>query len=327
MTFDSFISKWLGKKCDWDNAYSGQCVDLFRQYVNDVLKLPQPSGVVGAADFWTRYETDLILKNNFTKIPNTPDGVPQKGDVMFWNKKAGGGFGHVAIFISGDANSFVSFDQNWPTLSVCTKTTHNYTNVYGWLRPLQVIPPSMPDTTLSDFLAHNKVKTLDEFQVMHDEQVKFLADERAKTAGLETTVRDINQNHTEFVQKIISIINAFGNPLGLTDEQFVIKGVTEIVKSTSDLQANLAAQEKATDKLQEKLTGEKLELQKKLDKLQDQFDAMKIKHADDLEKMQERLDKVKEGVDSNTEKQDTFEGLRKSLEPLLKIIKGWYEKK
>ena len=68
MTIDQFITKYLGKKVDWDGAYGGQCVDLFRQYLNDVLNFPQPRGVVGAADFWTNYDSDPNLKNNFQKI-------------------------------------------------------------------------------------------------------------------------------------------------------------------------------------------------------------------------------------------------------------------
>lgn len=37
MTLDQFITKWLGKKADWDNAYAGQCVDLARFYWDTVL--------------------------------------------------------------------------------------------------------------------------------------------------------------------------------------------------------------------------------------------------------------------------------------------------
>lgn len=151
MTTDQFVEKYLGKKIDFDNAYAGQCVDLFRQYVQEVLGFPQPKGVSGAKDFWLNFDTDPNLKNNYTKIPNTPDAVPQKGDVMLWNGKAGGGFGHVSIFLTGDVNSFTSFDQNWPTLSVCTKTVHDYKNVSGWLRPLQVTPPTEKTYTQAEW--------------------------------------------------------------------------------------------------------------------------------------------------------------------------------
>lgn len=135
MQLADFVKKYLGKKIDFDGKYGGQCVDLFRQYVKEVLGTPNPDGVDGAADFWTNYDKDPNLKNYFDKIPNTPTGLPQAGDVMIWNRKAGGGYGHISVFLDGDLNFFTSFDQNWPTLDECTKTVHNYKNLYGWLRP------------------------------------------------------------------------------------------------------------------------------------------------------------------------------------------------
>lgn len=143
LTLQEFITKYLGKKVDFDGAYSGQCVDLARQYFQDVLGISQPKGVTGAADFWTNYDSDPNLHNNFDKIHNTPTFVPNPGDVVLWNKKAGGGFGHVAIFIEGDVNQFTSLDQNWPTLDKVTKTPHNYTNVYGVFRPKKKLEPGV----------------------------------------------------------------------------------------------------------------------------------------------------------------------------------------
>lgn len=145
ITLSEFVIKWLGKKADWDGHYDGQCVDLFRYYVDEVLGFPQPKGVGGAKDFWLNYDTDPNLKNYYEKITNTPTGVPTAGDVMIWNSKAGGGFGHVSIFLEGNASKFTSFDQNFPTLSKCTKTVHDYTNVYGWLRPNKVTTPPSSD--------------------------------------------------------------------------------------------------------------------------------------------------------------------------------------
>jgi hypothetical protein len=53
--------------------------------------------VPGAADFWTNYDTDPILNQNFSKIVNTPEFIPQEGDVAIWNRKMGAGFGHIAV--------------------------------------------------------------------------------------------------------------------------------------------------------------------------------------------------------------------------------------
>ena len=325
MTLDQFKSKYLGKQVEYhsyDPAAKFQCTDLVNQYIVEVLKLTPVIGT-HAKDFPIKIDT-----KQFEVIKNTADFKPLKGDIAIWNGKAGGGYGHIAVVIDDKATlyKFSSLDQNYSEALFVTLESHSYTNVSHFLRAkLSVTPSPMPDN-LSDFLAHNKVKSLEEFQTMHDEQVKFLADERIKTNGLENTIRELNTKHSEFVQKIISLINAFGNPLGLTDEELAIKGVTELVKSTSDLQRALSDQEKSAIKQQQILEGEKLDLQKQLDRLQDQFTIMQKKHAADLEKMQERIDKVKEGVDANTEKQDAFETFKKALSPLLTIIKGWYGK-
>ena len=127
---DEFIKKYLGKKLDWDGFYGGQCVDLYRYYVHEVLGFPQSPGVGGAAEIW-----DSADPKYYDFIKNTPTGIPNKGDIIVWNRNVGGGFGHVAIFIEGDVNAFVSLDQNWPTLDKVTKTKHDYKNIIGWLRP------------------------------------------------------------------------------------------------------------------------------------------------------------------------------------------------
>ncbi|MEN9864526.1 MAG: hypothetical protein RL748_116, partial [Pseudomonadota bacterium] len=84
----------------------------------------------GAVMIWDNYVT-----SSFDRVANTPQGVPQRGDIVIWGKGAGRGYGHVAIFLEGDAKSFVSLDQNWPTLNKVTKTQHDYLHVLGWLTP------------------------------------------------------------------------------------------------------------------------------------------------------------------------------------------------
>lgn len=134
MTLTEFRNKYLGTKVDFDGYYGGQCVDLYRQYVQDVLGFPQSPGVGGAAEIW-----DSADPKYYDFIPNTPTGVPTAGDIVIWNRRVGNGFGHVAIFLRGDVNSFVSLDQNWPTLDKVTETQHNYYNVIGWLHPKEIM--------------------------------------------------------------------------------------------------------------------------------------------------------------------------------------------
>lgn len=131
MTFDEFINKYDGKKIDYDGFHDGQCVDLYRQYVKEVLEFPQSQPVEGAKDVW-----DTYLKDKYTRVANTPDGIPDKGDIVIWNSGAGT-YGHIAIFIEGTTGSFKSFDQNWPVGSPCHIQGHYYSNVLGWLKPIK----------------------------------------------------------------------------------------------------------------------------------------------------------------------------------------------
>ena len=133
MTYKEFRDKWLGKPIDWDGSYGRQCVDVYRQYCNDI-GFKQSPGVVGAKDIWNSY-----LKTDFDRYENTPTAVPQAGDVIIWGTEVGQ-YGHVAIFDRGTTSSFYSIDQNWPVdngTGVLHEVKHNYNGVLGWLRPKQ----------------------------------------------------------------------------------------------------------------------------------------------------------------------------------------------
>lgn len=130
MTFTEFMAKWNGKYVEVAGSANAQnqCVDLANAYIRDVLNLPIIE--------WTNAK-DFPSKggDNYTYILNTPTGVPQEGDLVIW----GGTYGHIAIFIEGDVNSFRSFDQNYPTGSPCHVQNHTtYNNVLGWMRPKQL---------------------------------------------------------------------------------------------------------------------------------------------------------------------------------------------
>ena len=130
MNLTDFISKYNAQPVDFDGAYGPQCMDLMHRYIVDVLGY---EGSLFAAP--TAYQAYQNANDpRFDKISNTPTGVPQKGDIIFWNTSVGSA-GHVAIFISGDVNGFTSFDQNWPVGSPCHQQAHNYNGVAGWLHP------------------------------------------------------------------------------------------------------------------------------------------------------------------------------------------------
>jgi hypothetical protein len=135
MTLDAFIAKYNNFPIDFDGYFGNQCMDLYRQYVQEALGFPQSPLVPGAADVW-----DTFLGAYYDRIVNTPTAVPEKGDIIIWRRAGGLPDGHIALLVSGDISTFMSFDQNWPSGSHCHHQNHNYTNVLGWLRPN--VPPS-----------------------------------------------------------------------------------------------------------------------------------------------------------------------------------------
>lgn len=132
MTFNEFVARWNGKYVDTDNAYAAQCMDLMHQYCVEMLGIADLS-VLAAPSAKAVYDNFPNVKGSelFEQIANTPTGIPIEGDIVFWGNAP---YGHVAIFIEGDTNSFRSFDQNYPTGSPCHVQPHTYANVSGWLR-------------------------------------------------------------------------------------------------------------------------------------------------------------------------------------------------
>ncbi len=131
MTPQEFFNKNNYKPINWDNALGFQCMDLYHQYVNDVLAgYPHPPAK-GAA--WL---IGLLPSSHYTWINNGLLDVPQLGDILLWGTKAGGGYGHVAIYSSGNVLNFTSFDQNYPLGSYAHYQGHNYFgDLKGWYRP------------------------------------------------------------------------------------------------------------------------------------------------------------------------------------------------
>ena len=134
MTYDSFVSHYLGKSTDWDGAYGTQCVDLIKAYLYEVFGIK--AGSWGNAKYyWINFNLHSELKNSFTKIAYTKGMAFNKGDIVVWNGNAGAGCGHVAIATGEYSSSgFYTYDQNW-NVKEMKKVWHGYSNVYGVLRP------------------------------------------------------------------------------------------------------------------------------------------------------------------------------------------------
>lgn len=109
MKLEEFIKKNTGKKVDYDKRYGAQCVDLFRQYCQDVLCIPHTGGVEGAKDLFINYEKMEKEKRYFSKITGT-SFIP--GDVAIWSDSSTNKYGHVAIIVGTINDDLIVFEQD-----------------------------------------------------------------------------------------------------------------------------------------------------------------------------------------------------------------------
>lgn len=268
MSFDEFISKFNGQGVDTDNAYGFQCMDLMHRYVVDVLGLDL--GLFAAPTAYQAYQGASDAR--FDKIDNTPTGVPQKGDIMFWNTSVGSA-GHVAVFISGDTNSFKSFDQNWPTGSKCHVQDHDYKGVAGWLHCKSQQDTQAIIDELRKARDENWVKYQTEVLVNND-KTKELQDEQKKNQDLrevldKQTQADANlgvellaaQHKTNDYKSFLdSVSGALETPL---PQAYTKADIDFLVSRITVLKTPVEEQVKPLQKYAEGLTKELPSLEKK----------------------------------------------------------------
>lgn len=221
MTAQEFFNKYDSKALNPDGAYGNQCVDVADQYATEVVGSPLPP-VNGAKDFWNK---NLI---GYTKIPNTPDNIPQLGDIIIFGN---GQFGHVSIFKEGDVNRFTSFDQNFPTqgyydtqgnfigTGVCHFQEHNYDDVLGWFRPQLGISShadtSSQDSPAIDFIYQGKLDVSNPVKQDHFAQFMGFLNWQAYQDSLNKPVADL-QTDLNNAKKDISTLE---NQLDISNQE------------------------------------------------------------------------------------------------------------
>ena len=133
MDLKQFIETNLKVKVDFDKMYGAQCVDLYRQYCQDVLGMPPSEGVEGAKHLWEWYDRTQIQKRYLQKIQNTPIFVPRQGDIVIYGD---GKYGHVAIVLFANANWMMVFEQDGYAQDGAKSAVRNYDGVLGFLRKM-----------------------------------------------------------------------------------------------------------------------------------------------------------------------------------------------
>lgn len=157
MTYDSFVQMYIGKAVDYDGVSGVQCVDLVKLYLYKVFGIR--AGAWGnAKDYWLDFSSHPTMTANFTKIKNTPDFVPKKGDIVVWSGdiSSKNDYGHIAIATGeGDTDIFYSYDSNWNKKEM-QKVKHTYYALYGVLRPKSAKAIyNVPDVALGDYTLTN----------------------------------------------------------------------------------------------------------------------------------------------------------------------------
>ena len=157
MTLQELIAKYTGQPCEIAGSTSAknQCVDLANAYIRDVLGLP-------IIEWTNAVNFPEQGGDKYEFIKNTPDGVPQIGDIIIFGKYSGlyGEAGHIGVVVYADLKTIKVFEQNFPTGSLCKVGDHNYLGCKGWMRAKPRIngyssvflkygyPADMPETSL-----------------------------------------------------------------------------------------------------------------------------------------------------------------------------------
>lgn len=131
--FDKYFAERIGVGIDYDGN-GVYCFDLANDYSINLIGGKQFWGN-GAYEIYTNFNNQPG-KELYERIPNTPEFVPIKGDIMVWGTGIGQ-WGHVAICNgNGDTTWFESYEQNWTgNNDPVALIKHNYNNVLGVLRP------------------------------------------------------------------------------------------------------------------------------------------------------------------------------------------------
>lgn len=95
MSLTDFIRKYTNRKIDFDGVFGYQCVDLFRQYCEEVLEIEHTGSVNSAKELFVNYEHYPKLKTHFERLTNDFE----VGDIIIWNYSSNNSYGHVAIII------------------------------------------------------------------------------------------------------------------------------------------------------------------------------------------------------------------------------------
>ena len=185
MTLQEFIQKWQGNGYQENSNFGYQCVAAAKIYIYDCWGI-QPTVVRndgGAKNVYFDFPNSMIGGRGdiVELIPNTPDGVPNAGDVIIWGANMGGGYGHIAIVTDANKNTFTVLQQNGGNGDGEGSDDYfhianypNYNNVLGWLHfKTKTNYPEIPNSSNSNLMENNNINPRQISDQILDEIAKF----------------------------------------------------------------------------------------------------------------------------------------------------------
>jgi hypothetical protein len=154
MDIQTFVDKYTNPPNQFlksRNGILGQCVSVPSLFF-ETNGWPELDG-----------DTALDIYNDFRNPAyqveaNTPQGIPQPGDAIFFDSSYGAGDGHTASVISATLTTITAFEQDDPNGSPAHIKVYPYNNILGWLHPVGSQGGDMPLTAGQiDFLYRKAV--------------------------------------------------------------------------------------------------------------------------------------------------------------------------
>jgi len=320
---DKFVSEKEGNTYGFpDGSYVGECLSLVKLFIQEFYGIyPPASGCNGARCYWSLFPNPLrtVLK----KVPNTPDLIPEKGWIVVWNKNAGAGYGHIAIILDADINSFTSFDQNYYGKHA-HKQNHNYANVEGFLAPIKDVSSTDENMTdnLKPVLDYYNVKDSEELTRMVDEQISFLKGEREKTGRLTEELDKLKADNATYKseaasrkQELDKFIEELAKRMFLpasSDKSDITAGVDRLLT----VEDQLSTAKKSLIQEEKKHELEKSEMQKEIDELKVTLE----EQADTNKKLLGRVEDLEKRLSNNESASDVTTRWKLFIESLIKLF-------
>ena len=253
---DQFISNLNGQFVEVSDATNKfQCMDLV---YNWVFALSFPKATIKHLYAYQAYtEASDLTRQFFDVIPNTPEGIPEAGDIVVWNKTSTNIAGHIGIATGeGTTSKFSVFEQNNPLGTNAHVQERNYTNVLGWLRPKNMSVDSRPQWLVT--LLQEKgltIKNESEIRILFDKAGRYDQEVKELYEQLKTGNETLSAKSQELavcmeeLQKAKDKASSFEE---LYNTTLVAKNETEIAKGNLEATvANLEAKlENATAEIQ-----------------------------------------------------------------------------